>query len=81
MQQAIEENDTTGLFVTHHPCYDSLYICVCECTPISALYMRIYVVMCSFFSYVFLWAEDGIKSSRELHNPINSYSGEVIYLI
>jgi len=37
--------------------------------------------MCSLFSYVFLWAEDGIKSSRDLHNPINSYSGEVIYLL
>lgn len=37
--------------------------------------------MCSLFSYIFLWAEDGIKSSRELRNPIKSYSGEIIYLI
>lgn len=84
MQQAIEENDTTGTF-----CHSSsilwlfIYVraCVCECKHIYALYICISLIMCSLFSYVFLWAEDGIKSSRELHNPINSYSGEVIYLI
>lgn len=39
------------------------------------IYAQIYIYVLS--SYVFLWAEDGIQSSRDLHNPINSYSGEV----
>lgn len=81
MQRATGENGTAGLFVTHNPYYDCLYISVCVNVHIYVLYIYVYISLCVLSFHVFLWAEDGIKSSRELHNPINSHSGEVIYLI
>lgn len=57
---------------------------MCVNVHIYGLYMYRYMythVFCLLIFFFFLWAEDGKKGSRELHNPINSCVGEVIYLI
>lgn len=67
---------------------------VCECTHIYALYMCVHICVCIYIyththaevcvlslHMSFLWVEDKKKCGRELHNPISSFVGEVIYLI
>lgn len=56
------------------------------CTLYVCTYMRIYThthaEVCVLSLHMsFLWVEDEKKCGRELHNPISSFVGEVIYLI